>query len=214
LFNGDWRPLEVHFTHSSPSNRKYHRLFFGCDVIFNSVFDAILCASTAMDHPIPTANPLMARYLRGRVEAIDVRSETWDDKVGELVRTLLPGGRCTVQRVAEYLGCDRRTIHRHLSECGTHYSAIIDAQRAELVTRLIEDSNRPLAGMAELLGFSAQSAMARWFRGHFGCSITQWRSGVRPKALTVATTRRIVNRSPPANKLGQASVGNRRLKTR
>jgi AraC-like DNA-binding protein len=27
-----------------------------------------------------------------------------------------------------------------------------------------------------LLGFSAQSAMARWFRGRFGCSISQWRA--------------------------------------
>jgi AraC-like DNA-binding protein len=30
------------------------------------------------------------------------------------------------------------------------------------------------------LGFSAQSAMARWFRGRFGCTITEWRKGVRP----------------------------------
>jgi hypothetical protein len=54
--------------------------------------------------------------------------------------------------------------------------------------------------------------MARWFRGHFGCSITQWRSGVRPKLLAVAMTRGIVNKSRPAHKLGRTSVGNRRLK--
>jgi AraC-like DNA-binding protein len=214
LFNVDWRPLEVHFMHSSPRNRKSHRLFFGCDVIFDSEFDAILCAASAMDHPIPTANPLMARYLQGRVEAIDVRSEAWDDKISELVRALLPGGRCTVQRVAEYLACDRRTIHRHLSNRGTHFSAILDAQRAELVRRLIEDGNRPIAGIAELLGFSAQSAMARWFRGHFGCSITQWRSGVRPKPLTPATARGTINKSRPARKPGRVLVGNRLLKKR
>jgi AraC-like DNA-binding protein len=212
LFNGDWRPLEVHFMHSSPRNRKYHRRFFGCNVTFDSEFDAILCAASDMERPISTALPLMARYVQGRVEAIDVRSENWDDKVGELVRSLLPGGRCTVQRVAEHLACDRRTIHRHLSGCGTNFSAILDAQRAELVMRLIEDGNRPLAEIAELLGFSAQSAMARWFRGHFGCSITQWRGGVRPKVLTVARTRGIVSKSRPAHRPGQASAGSRRLK--
>jgi len=211
LFNGDWRPLEVHFMHSSPRNRRYHRLFFGCNVIFDSEFDAIFCAARDMDHPIPTAHPLIARYLQSRVKTIDVRSENWDDKVGELVRSLLPGGRCTVQRVAEHLACDRRTIHRHLSGCGTSFSAILDAQRAVFVSRLIEDGNRPLAEIAELLGFSAQSALARWFRGNFGCSITQWRSGVRPKVLTVSTTRGIVNKNRPAHKLGQASVGSRRL---
>jgi AraC-like DNA-binding protein len=211
LFIGDWRPLEVHFMHSSPRNRKYHRFFFGCNVIFDSEFDAILCAASDMDHQIPTAHPLMARYVQSRVKAIDVRSEKWDDKVGELVRSLLPGGRCTVQRVADHLVCDRRTIHRHLFGCGTSFSVILAAQRVELMMRLIEDGNRPLAEIAELLGFSAQSAMARWFRGHFGCSITQWRGGARPKVLTVATTRGIVNKSRPARKLGQASTGSRRL---
>jgi AraC-like DNA-binding protein len=211
LFDYDWRPLDVHFMHSSPRNRKYHRLFFGCNVIFDSEFDAILCIASDMGHPIPTAHPLMARYVQSRVKAIDVRSEKWDDKVGEVVRSLLPGGRCTVQRVADHLACDRRTVHRHLFGCGTSFSAILAAQRAELMMRLIEDGNRPLAEIAELLGFSAQSAMARWFRGHFGCSITQWRSGVRPKVQTVATTRGIVNKSRPARKLGQASIGSRRL---
>ena len=47
--------------------------------------------------------------------------------------------------------------------------------------RLIEDGDRPLKEMAALLGFSAQSAMARWFRGRFGCTITDWRKGVRPQ---------------------------------
>ena len=42
--------------------------------------------------------------------------------------------------------------------------------------RLIDERSRPLAEIAEMIGFSAQSAMARWFRGRFGCSITEWRN--------------------------------------
>jgi AraC-like DNA-binding protein len=180
LFRGDWRPLEVHLTRSPPRNHGFYRHFFGCNVIFDSDFDGMLCPAIDMDRPIPTADPLIARYLQSRVEAIGIRSENWDDKVSELVRSLMPNGQCTIERVAEHLGCNRRTVHRHLSENGTSFSEILDAQRADLATRLIEDSNRPLAGIAELLGFSAQSAMARWFRGRFGCSLTQWRSGIRP----------------------------------
>ena len=76
LFDGDWRPLEVHFVHSPPRNRRYHRHLFGCDVIFDSDRDAILCAASDMGRPIPTAEPLIASYLRSRVEAIDVRALT------------------------------------------------------------------------------------------------------------------------------------------
>ena len=34
-----------------------------------------------------------------------------------------------------------------------------------------------------MLGFSAQSAMARWFKGRFGRSVTEWRSDAREQAL-------------------------------
>ena len=209
LFGDDWRPLEVHFVYPPPRNRKYYRHFFGCNVTFDSDFDAILCAANDMQRSIPTAHPLIARYLQSRVEAIDVRPENWDDKISELVRSLLPGSQCTIERVAEYFSCDRRTIHRHLSECGTSFSAIMDAERADLALRLIADPNRSLAGITGLLGFSAQSAMSRWFRGCFGCSISQWRSGVRPRSLTAGNTRGAVSKSRTLRKLRQRTLANR-----
>jgi AraC-like DNA-binding protein len=195
LFSDDWHPLEVHFGHSPPRSRRYYRYFFGCDVAFDSDFDAILYAASDMDRPIPTAHPLIASYVQSRIETMDIRPDNWDAKVSELVRSLLPDGHCTIERVAEHLGCNRRTVHRHLSDCGTSYSEILDAQRAELVMRLIEDSDRPLAGIAELLGFSAQSAMARWFSGRFGCSITEWRSGIRPQTPAPESTRKAAGKT-------------------
>ena len=213
LFGDDWRPLEVHFMHSPPRNYRCHRNFFRCNVVFDSEFDAILCAANDMDRPIPSADPTIARYIQSGIESIDAVSENWDDKVDELVRSLLSGGHCTVERVAEHLACDRRTVHRRLRDCGTSFSAILNEQRAKLATRLIEDGNRPIAEIAELLGFSAQSAMARWFRGHFGCSITQWRSGVRPAALTIGAARGpIRSKSSLTRKPGQVSPAHRRSK--
>ena len=108
---------------------------------------------------------MIADYLRQRVEALETRSNKWDDKVSELVRALLPNGDCTIERVAEHLACDRRTIHRHLAERGTSFSTILDTERADLVVRLIEDGDRPLKEMAALLGFSAQ-----WRAGFAGVS--------------------------------------------
>ena len=176
LFGDDWQPLDVHLGHAPPRNRRYYRSFFRCNVIFNSEIDAILLAARDLDRPIPSAHPLIAHYLRQRVEAIENRSSNWDDKVAELVRSLLPAGECSIERVAGHLACDRRTIHRHLAARGTSFSEIVDTERSDLAMRLIEDGERPLKEMAALLGFSAQSAMARWFRARFGCSISQWRS--------------------------------------
>ncbi|WP_128929402.1 AraC family transcriptional regulator ligand-binding domain-containing protein [Bradyrhizobium guangxiense] len=181
LYGHDWRPLEVHLHYPPPHDRKRYRDFFGCRVTFNAEDDAIVLSAHDMDRRIPSAHPLIANYLRKRIEAIETRPANWEGKVDEVVRTLLASGDCTVERVAEHLACTRRTIHRRLAASGTSFSTILDARRADLVTQLIDDPGRPLADIAVQLGFSAQSAMARWFRGRFGCSITDWRKGVRPQ---------------------------------
>ena len=152
-------------------------------VVVGGVVDAIVFPAEDMQRAIPTAHPLIASYIQSRVEEIGGPPGNWDDKIRELVRSLLPGGHCTIENVAEHLACDRRTIHRRLLECSTSFSAILDAERTDIAMRLIEDGNRPLKEIAALLGFSAQSALARWFRGRFGCSITQWRTDDRQRAL-------------------------------
>jgi AraC-like DNA-binding protein len=180
LHGPDWRPLEVHLMHSPPADRKFHLKFFGCEVFFDRDFDGVVFAASDMDQPIPRADPDLARYVQRRVDALYARPDRWDVKVGGLVRELLSGGDCRIERVAEHLACDRRTVHRRLAECGTTFSEIVDTERAELAARLIENPATPIADVAERLGFSAQSAMARWFRRRFGCSITQWRKERRP----------------------------------
>jgi AraC-like DNA-binding protein len=177
-----WRPLDVHFAHPAPRSRETYRRFFNCNVAFGAEFDAIICPATDMDRPMAAADASMARYAQSYVESIAARSSTIDGKVRELIVALLPTGRCSLERVAKHLGYDGRTVQRRLAEHGKSFSEILDAQRAETVVRLIEDKSRSLPAVAELLGFSAQSALARWFRDRFGCSITQWRTQARLEA--------------------------------
>jgi AraC-like DNA-binding protein len=155
-------------------------------VVFHSDFDGIVCAAGELDRRIPTASPELARFVENRVEIFEAQYDGWDARVALLVRVLLPGGDCSIERVAEHLGCNRRTIHRHLSDSGTTFSEVLDNERAEIVIRLIDERSRPLAEIAEMIGFSAQSAMARWFRGRFGCSITAWRSDPRRRVLAAS----------------------------
>ena len=105
------------------------------------------------------------------------RDITMSATVRECIYTMLPSGLCSADSVAARLGVDRRTVHRHLAREGTTFSALIDSVRAELVTRYVENRDRPLASLAELLGFSALSAFSRWFRTKFGCSVSEWRAG-------------------------------------
>ncbi len=170
-----WRPLDVHFAHGAPRNRERYRRFFACNVAFGADDDAIIVPASDMERPMPSANAALARYAQTYVESIAERAPTFDHKVRELIAALLPTGRCSIERVAEHLGCDRRTIHRQLLAAGTSFTDLVEARRQELILRLIDDRTRTLPAVAELLGFSAQSALARWFQQRFGCSITEWR---------------------------------------
>ena len=179
LLGSGWRPLDVHFAHPAPRNRATYRRFFNCNVAFGAEFDAIMCPAVDMERPMAAADTSMARYAQSYVETIATRSATIEGKVRELIAALLPTGRCSLDRVAQHLGCDGRTVQRRLAEHGKGFSDILDEQRAEMAIRLVEDKARSLPAVAELLGFSAQSALARWFRDRFGCSITEWRKNPR-----------------------------------
>jgi AraC-like DNA-binding protein len=100
--------------------------------------------------------------IRQRVELGGAPHSTMSASVRECIYAMLPSGLCSADSVASRLGVDRRTVHRHLAREGKTFSAIMDSARAELVTRYIENRDRPLASVAELLGFSALSAFSRW----------------------------------------------------
>jgi len=102
---------------------------------------------------------------------------TLAEKVRWLVRDMLPLGRCSVEKVAQHLGVDRRTVHRHLAQSGETFSSLVDDVRGELAEGYLEGSNRRLTDVADLLGFSALSAFSRWHKRHFGFTVTDRRSG-------------------------------------
>jgi len=177
LFRERWKPQMVCFTHAAPARKDAHRKFFGTDVLFNEDFNGIVCRSGDLDAAVPAADAKMARYVQQYLDTIAARRKTtMTANVRECIYTMLPSGLCSADKVAERLGVDRRTVHRHLAREGQTFSSVMDSVRAELVTRYIENRDRPLAAVSELLGFSAVSAFSRWFRNQFGCSVTDWRA--------------------------------------
>jgi AraC-like DNA-binding protein len=176
MFLGDgWKP-RVCFAHCAPPNCESHRRVFGTRVEFNRDFSGIVCRSTDLDAPIAAADPAMARYAQQYVDSIARAEETFSDRVRDLVFKMLSSGNCRMDRIAQHLGLDRRTVHRRLAEERTSFSAIVDAARIELVNRYIENRERPSCAVAEMLGFSDASAFSRWFKRRFGCSVSAWKA--------------------------------------
>jgi AraC-like DNA-binding protein len=172
-----WKPQVVSFTHGPPKSRDIHLRIFGPRVEFGQDFNAIVSRVRDLEKPIPASDPVMARYIKQYLELIGGRTNTTtSDKVRELVWILLPAGDCSIERIAEHMGVDRRTIYGRLRNEGTTFSSIVEDLRTEMVGRYLEDPNRPLYLIAQMLGFSALSSFSRWFQDRYGCSASQARA--------------------------------------
>ncbi|AGW93823.1 AraC family transcriptional regulator [Cupriavidus sp. DF5525] len=178
LFLGStWRPRGICFTHAAPSSMATFTRVFGMPALFNQDFDGIVCVASDLDAPLPSYDPVMAGQVKRYLGTLLAQANaTMPDKVRKLVYVLLPTGMCSVDRVAQHLGIDRRTVHRRLLQEDTTYSEILNEARAGLVIGYIENLERPLSEVATLLGFSSLSAFSRWFSGQFGCSVSKWRT--------------------------------------
>src|SRR6516165_7138718 len=172
-----WKPHAIYFTHARPHRTDAYRRFFGTAIEFNQEFNGIICDARDLDAAVPASDPTMARHVQQYLDTIASRPHTTTSaKVRECIYLMLSSGLCSAAQAAKRLGTDRRTIHRHLAKEGETFSSLMESVRSELVTRYIENRERPLSETADLLGFSAQSAFARWFRAKFGCSVSEWRA--------------------------------------
>jgi AraC-like DNA-binding protein len=78
-------------------------------------------------------------------------------------------GRLTEDEVAEELGLSRRTLVRRLSDSGTSFRKLLDANLKSRAEQMLAAGKLTRADMAEALGFedptSFSRACRRWFRG-------------------------------------------------
>ena len=169
LFLGSgWQPRWVCFAHTAPADTTMHRRLFGTQLAFGCEFSGLVCAAADLAAPNPGADPVLARYALRMIDDAAARPAAFSARVRELIVLLLPRGHCRVERVAQHLGVDRRTIGRRLAAEGTSFSTLLDQVRVDLMGRYRADGRRALSDVCALLGFSAPSALSRWHRQRFG----------------------------------------------
>jgi AraC-like DNA-binding protein len=168
FLGGDWKPRRVCFAHEAPADRSVHERIFGRNVEFGHDFNGIVCARRDLEVPNPKADPGIARLAQQMLEQnLKRKDPDVAVQVRELVVSLLGTGSCTIERTAQHLGIDRRTIHRRLARQGLTFTTVVENVRRELAERYVAEGQRTLAEVSSLLGFSAPSGFSRWYRRQF-----------------------------------------------
>ncbi len=182
LSRDSFRPVRITFTHEAPASLEVHRRVLGTAVEFSQEANAIICRSRDLEMPIPAADPTLNREVKRLLDAqlANLRDEP-SQQTRQIVRMLLPSGLCSVDRVAQHLGMNRRTLNRHLTAEGENVTTIINAVRSELAEDYLANSKRRLLEVADLLGFSSAGDFSRWFRSRYGATPSDWASNNRQR---------------------------------
>lgn len=175
LLGEDWRPVSVFFAHAAPDDpTPYESL--GRRVVFGAPWTGFVMTQADLATANPEADPQMAReialYIEANAQPLGVSAT---EQVSAMIRRLLPGGDCNVDRVAQLMGVDRRTVHRRLAAEGASFTQLLDAIRREVAVRQLIHTDRSLGEVSALVGFSSLSTFSRWFRQAFGMQPSEYR---------------------------------------
>lgn len=131
---------------------------------------AIVLARADVDSPLPTADPILAKILRGHADSVigaQLPGRGWLDEFRDRLLADLRRSGMSLSMVARSLAMSPRTLQRRLDEAGTNWTAEIDRARREAAIRWLRQG-RSREEIAAALGYSdvrsLRRTLQRWSR--------------------------------------------------
>lgn len=181
------RPREVWLQRRQPAQWKEYERIFDCPILFEHQHNAVLFEPEALDLPLPTADPLLLRYIDRAFRANLAFGPAHGVLYVELesaVLEQLAQGDVRIEHVAPRLGMSVRTLQRRLRDRGLEYQGLLDTIRQRLAAELLGDRRMSIKEICYRLGFSEPSAFRRAFKRWTGQSPAAYRL-TRPVGLAI-----------------------------
>jgi len=144
---------------------------------FGTSRTAIHFRGELLDTPMPQADPQTMRLLLDVCERQLQEAEAETSFVGRVKWLLINrvGSPPRLDDAARQLGISPRGLRRRLAEAGTTFQSLLDEVRMQTASRLLRESDAPVATIAYELGFGTPSDFSRAFRKWTGESPTTFR---------------------------------------
>ena len=101
------------------------------------------------------------------------------DTLVAVIRTYLPDGYPSAEKVASLMDTSVRTMARRLVEHGLTYQELIDKVRFETARELLQEASVAVGEVADATGFSDPTHFSRMFRRVGGLSPSEYRGSLR-----------------------------------
>ena len=170
-------PVSVHFTHSCLTDKAEYEAFFRCPVVFNAEFNGVVIQATSLELPIRTSNAEVLQVLCFHAEQKlqQKRAVASLDVIRQYIIEVLPHKVPDLADVAQHLGMSTRQLQRHFQKHQSNLSAFLEQIRLSLAVSYLTQTDHKLLYIAQVLGYSEQSAFQRAFKRHFGVTPGEYR---------------------------------------
>ncbi len=176
LFHPTWSPDAVYFSHSPPPDIKPYKKRFGCPVFFNWESSFTTFDAAVLDTPISEANPQLHRVLEAQLNTMQAKfPDDFCGQVRHLIQQAMTTGDCSIERVANSLAINKRTLQRKLKNHNVSYKELLEEVRFNIARAYLLESSGSLTALADMLCYSELSAFSNAFRHRYKVSPREWK---------------------------------------
>ncbi len=183
-----WRPRTVRFRHPPLGDEAVYRHALCVRPVFAARCTELEFDASVLSLPLAAADARLHQLIAEHIARMErLPADELPGYVRQLLRSLLPSGRASLDKVADCMAVNPRTLQRRLEQEGTSFQRLLDATRQEMARRYLDDPSISMAQLAGLLGYSDASGFNRAFNRWFGVSPLQWQkrhsSNKQPRLL-------------------------------
>ena len=170
-------PLRVTYRRAEGPYTDRYIEYFGAPVLFSQPADALFFDARLARERVPSGNEDVAREIDRIAERYlaTLRPSRVQDKVREVLFSVLPSGEADQRTIARNLHRSVSTLQRQLKAEGSSFRKVLDDTRQAMARRLVKEGEYSLGQIAYLLGFSDQANFSRAFRRWTGGPPTGFR---------------------------------------
>jgi AraC-like DNA-binding protein len=170
-------PLRVTYRRAPGPHTARYVDYFAAPVLFGQRADALHFDAKVARARVPSGNEEVAREIDRIAERYlaTLQPSRVQDKVREILVTLLPSGAADQRTIARNLHRSVSTLQRQLKSEGSSFRKVLDETRQSMAERLVKEGEYSLGQIAYLLGFSDPANFSRAFRRWTGGPPTGFR---------------------------------------
>nr|WP_218953756.1 AraC family transcriptional regulator [Pseudomonas sp. SbOxS1]NYU05040.1 AraC family transcriptional regulator [Pseudomonas sp. SbOxS1] len=176
LLGKRWQPQAMLFRHTPVAEPGQFRRLIGMVPSFNTTYNGLMFDASSLDTPLESADPALHRLIRKHLDHLtQMSAEELPALVQQLIRNFMPEGRANIEYIAAFMRLSTRKLQRQLELEGFTFQDLLSDARQAMACHYLQDSTIKISQLADLLGYSDQSAFTRAFHRWHGQSPREWR---------------------------------------